>query len=101
MGKRDIAVILLLAVLIFGAFRTVSYLDRSEQNSQTEMVDDAGKKAALTCYAVEGAYPGALDYLEENYGLSYDRNMYIVIYNAFASNLFPEIHVIEQKAGNS
>ena len=97
MGKRDIAVILLLIVLVVGAFGAVSYLDRSEQDTQIEMVYNAVKKAALTCYAVEGAYPGGLDYLEDNYGLSYDHNLYMVSYNAFASNLFPEIHVIEMR----
>ena len=77
----------------------VTYLDNSQQTSQTEMVHDAVRKAALTCYAVEGAYPGTLSYLEENYGLSYDHSRYLVAYDAFASNLFPDIRVIEQKAG--
>ncbi len=99
MVKRDIAIILLLVILVAGAFKAVSYLDNSEQGTQTEMVYDAVKKAALTCYAVEGAYPGGLAYLEDNYGLSYDHDLYMVVYNAFASNLFPEIHVMEQKAG--
>ena len=52
MGKRDIAIVLLLALLLFGAFRVVTYLDNSQQTSQTEMVHDAVRKAALTCYEV-------------------------------------------------
>ena len=99
MAKRDIVIVLLIIALIGGMWGTVTYLDNTEHAEQTEMVYNAVKKAALTCYAVEGAYPSRVDYLEENYGLSYDHELYLVSYNAFASNLFPDVRVIEQKAG--
>lgn len=98
MNRKDIAVILLFAVLLVGSWQLVTRLDRSEQSTQTEMVYDAVRNAALTCYAVEGAYPGQLAYLEERYGLSYDHELYMVSYSAFASNIFPDIRVFEQKA---
>ena len=90
---------LLIIALIGGMWGAVTYLDNTEHAEQTEMVYNAVKKAALTCYAVEGAYPSRVDYLEENYGLSYDHELYLVSNNAFASNLFPDVRVIEQKAG--
>ncbi|MBP3901773.1 MAG: hypothetical protein J6D53_10050 [Blautia sp.] len=99
MAKRDIVIVLLIIALIGGMWGAVTYLDNTEHAEQTEMVYNAVKKAALTCYAVEGAYPSRVDYLEENYGLSYDHELYLVSYNAFASNLFPDVRVIEQKAG--
>ena len=99
MAKRDIVIVLLIAALVAGMWGAVTYLDNTEHEEQTEMVYNAVKKAALTCYAVEGAYPSGVDYLEENYGLSYDHDLYLVSYNAFASNLFPDVRVIEQKAG--
>lgn len=99
MAKRDIVIVLLIIALIGGMWGAVTYLDNTEHEEQTEMVYNAVKKAALTCYAVEGAYPSRVDYLEENYGLSYDHELYLVSYNAFASNLFPDVRVIEQKAG--
>lgn len=49
--------------------------------------------AAVHCYAVEGAYPPSLGYLEENYGLRIDRSRYQVHYRIFASNLFPDVTV--------
>ena len=64
----------------------------------TKLVEDAVRSAALTCYAVEGAYPPGLEYLRENYGLAYDEDQYFVIYDAFASNLMPEIRVIQRGA---
>jgi len=99
MAKRDILIVLLIIALIGGMWGAVTYLDKTEHTEQTEMVYNAVKKAALTCYAVEGAYPSRVDYLEENYGLSYDHELYLVSYSAFASNLFPDVRVIEQKAG--
>ena len=56
---------------------------------------DAVQNAALTCYAVEGAYPDDVEYLRTHYGLAYDQDRYMVRYSAFASNLLPEIYVTE------
>ena len=58
-------------------------------------VRDAVRNAALTCYAVEGAYPEDLQYLRDHYGLAYDASRYKVTYDAFASNLLPDIYVVE------
>ena len=62
------------------------------------MVRDAVKNAALTCYAVEGLYPAELQYLRDNYNLSYNEDRYIVYYEAVASNLMPSIKVVERGA---
>lgn len=53
---------------------------------------------AVQCYALEGAYPPSVAYLEENYGLQIDRSRYIVAYEAFAPNLLPDV-VVLQKGG--
>ena len=53
-------------------------------------------QAAVQCYAVEGSYPASLDYLEENYGLLVNHDRFIVTYEAFASNLMPQVNVLER-----
>ena len=53
----------------------------------------AVQRSALQCYAVEGAYPPDLQYLEDNYGLQVNRQDFYVTYEAFASNLPPTIRV--------
>ena len=50
----------------------------------------------MQCYAVEGSYPASLDYLEENYGLLVNHDRFIVTYEAFASNLMPQVNVLER-----
>lgn len=54
------------------------------------------RRAALTCYAVEGAYPQSLEELERGYGLAYNKDAYIVSYDAFASNIMPNIQVLRK-----
>ena len=98
MRRKEIAIILLTAVLFIGVWAVVSKVSEANEGAQTQYVYDAVHNAALTCYAVEGAYPDDLDYLKSNYGLVYDESTYIVDYDAFASNLLPEIYVIEVEA---
>ena len=96
--KREIAVILLIVVLVVGVWMLVSRLGSSSGEAQTEFVIEAVHNAALTCYAVEGAYPSDLEYLRSNYGLAYDQSRYFVRYDSFGSNLMPDISVTEVEA---
>ena len=96
--KREIAVILLIVVLVVGVWMLVSRLGSSSGEAQTEFVIEAVHNAALTCYAVEGAYPSDLEYLRSNYGLAYDQSRYLVRYDSFGSNLMPDISVTEVEA---
>ena len=93
--RREIAIVLLIVLLLGGVWLLVSRLGTSSGNAQTQFVTDAVHNAALTCYAVEGAYPNDLEYLRSHYGLAYDQSRYLVTYSAFASNLLPEIYVTE------
>ena len=95
MNRKEILAAIMIIALLAGMWQMISHVDHVEQSKQTQMVHDAVQNAALSCYAVEGAYPSGLDYLKENYGLAYDEERYKVTYSAFASNLFPEIFVVE------
>ena len=39
-------------------------------------------------------YPDKLSYLEEHYGITYDKEKYIVSYEVVGSNMMPDIMVI-------
>ena len=64
----------------------------------TALVDDGSEDAllrtAVACYSVEGVYPADVAYLQENYGLRYDTDTFILQYDAFAENILPEIRVL-------
>lgn len=96
--RREIAIVLLMVLLLAGVWMLVSRVGTASGGAQTQFVTDAVHNAAVTCYAVEGAYPSDLEYLRKYYGLAYDESRYLVTYSAFASNLLPEIYVTEVEA---
>ena len=101
MNRRDwIKLAAIAAVLIF-ALVLANRIDVAHESAETEIVRNAVKNAALTCYAVEGAYPESLQYMRDNYGLAYDESRYLVTYDAFASNLLPDIFVVELEGNAS
>ena len=91
--KKIIALALVMVVLLAGSVLVINSMVSAGDAGEVRMVQDAVKNAALTCFAVEGAFPYDLDYLRENYGLAYDEEKYLVLYEAFASNQMPEIRV--------
>jgi len=92
---RGILITLIVFALLFsGGVMLLKRVDRVTADAETEMVRSAVHAAALTCYAVEGAYPQDLDYLQKHYGLAYDDEIYLVAYDAFASNIMPDIMVM-------
>lgn len=96
---RGLALTLIVfAALIVGVFALTGQIGDASGKAETELVREAVRSAVLTCYAVEGAYPGELDYLQQNYGLAFDEENYIVVYEAFASNIMPEVRVLERGA---
>ncbi len=50
----------------------------------------------VQCYATEGFYPPNLDYLTEHYGLILKEKDYLYFYDAFASNIMPDLSVSKQ-----
>ena len=81
--------VLMLACALF-AFKRMG---TSSDDAQVDIIEKAVHNAMLTCYAVEGRYPMSLSYLKENYGVAYDEEHFSVFYDAFASNIMPEVRV--------
>ncbi|MEF9974402.1 MAG: hypothetical protein RSJ41_09405 [Clostridia bacterium] len=96
-----LASVVVFMLLLTGINLLLGSVDSASQQQQAEMVKRAVKRAALTCFALEGRYPQTLDYLAEHYGLRYNANKYIVRYDAFASNVMPDISVLEIGGGGN
>ena len=99
MNRRDWIKLLAIVAVLAAAVLLVNRIDAAQDSAETDIVRDAVKNAALTCYAVEGAYPDSVEYLRENYHLAYDEDRYMITYDAFASNMIPDIWVTEMGAG--
>ena len=62
------------------------------------MAEQAVRQAAVSVYALEGAYPASYEDLKARSGVAVDEERYAVFYEIFASNIMPEITVVERRA---
>ncbi len=87
----------LLAVVILAAALHFAHAGRDIDEESAQAIRDAVQSSALQCYAVEGVYPPDLAYLTENYGLTVNTEDFYITYEAYASNLPPEV-IVQPKA---
>lgn len=90
------AAVLFAAVMIW-FLSSVGNLARDSGEMGRRQLENALRRSAAACYAAEGIYPPTLDYLVEHYGVRIE-DEYIVFYENFASNLMPDITVLEKGA---
>ena len=87
----------LLTLVVFVVFLTaLSNLEGGQGEQRRLQVEESVRRAAVTCYAMEGIYPPDLDYLQWHYGLQVDEKHYDVFYEVFGSNIMPDITVVEK-----
>ena len=89
------------AALFGGAVAAFQKIGSSSENMDEQLVLDAVRRAALTCYAVEGAYPQSLDYLKTNYGITYNEDLFFVDYRISGANIFPDVTIIERSGAHA
>ena len=87
-----LAVLVLAFAFFFNGLSNVTG-EVSEQGRTN--LENAVRRAAVACYAAEGAYPPDVAYMVEHYGLTVDESRYIVHYEIFAENLMPDITVLD------
>jgi hypothetical protein len=81
-------------VLLVLALRAVSATQKQMAAESLRLTEESVRRAAVQCYALEGAYADNLQYLIENYGIRPDTNRFIVHYQFLGDNLLPDITVI-------
>ena len=92
---RPIAFLLAITAIIAALLLAVNRLEGGEREEGRKRLDTAVRRAAASCYAIEGMYPPSLEYLETHYGLQVDRERYTVHYEIFAENIMPDITTLE------
>ena len=73
-------------------------LQQTSESSNAEglrILEDSLRRAVVMNYAIEGRYPESIEYIERNFGIHIDRTRFAVHYRVFASNILPEIMVIQ------
>ena len=90
--------IMILTFVLFFSLLSAGFYSISKNNisQQKESLEKALKRGILQCYALEGRYPDTLHHLLDNYGIVYNQNLFEVKYEAIASNIMPNVTVIEK-----
>lgn len=95
--NRKISITLpLIAAGILCCTLAVSRLEQGRQAEGKRQLEETLRRTAVACYASEGYYPPNLDYMRTYYALQYNEAEYVVYYDVYASNLMPDITVLEK-----
>lgn len=92
---------LLILVIVFYLFKINSDLNFKYSERDKDEERNRIMAYSIQCYATEGIYPPSLEYLEKRYGLRLKKNIYAYFYDSFASNLRPDIKILEKIKNNS
>ena len=101
MKKRSISRITLFSAVLFAVllvWLTLS-LTRTEaalRDNRKNYIYSSVMNGAALCYSIEGEYPPDIQYLEDNYGVRYDPDEYIVHYSYFGATIRPSVTVTEK-----
>ncbi|MDW7657024.1 MAG: hypothetical protein SCM11_07600 [Bacillota bacterium] len=87
-----IALLVSLLVLLL-VWRSFGNLQTRSRESGLQTVEAAVAQTVMQCYALEGAYPPNLEYLQTHYGLILDEAHYAFVYEVVGDNIYPIIDV--------
>lgn len=90
-----------ISVIMFIVVFCVFWLGVSSVSEKTSAQEKQTLETAITrnmvhCYAIEGTYPGNLQYLKDHYGLIYDEDRFFVDYQTLGSNIMPDVTIIDK-----
>ena len=94
--KSIYVAILVFAVFMFIFMMGVAIMGTGNGDRQEQALNSAMERDIMHCYALEGFYPPSLEYMEEHYGLTYDKSAYIVDYQPVGNNIYPNYTIIKK-----
>ena len=86
-----VATFAILAIVYTGIVQT----EESSRAEGLRILEESLMRAVVKNYAISGSYPESIAYIEENFAIHIDRSRFIVHYVIVASNIFPNITIIE------
>jgi len=94
--KKLIAVTILFCIILLLFSAGISRLEQGQHREDRQILEEALRRTAVACYAAEGFYPPDVAYMQQHYGLQFDESRFAVRYEVFASNLMPDITVLDK-----
>lgn len=93
--KHAMAIALFLTVF-FLFLLGLSGVSNTNHSHRTKALETAILRGIIHCYATEGHYPESLEFLLEQYYISYDTEEFFIDYQILGENIFPDITIIEK-----
>lgn len=93
---KGLAVLLAGSAILSVFAVAVSGVKDGNRTEEKKQLEEAIRRSVITYYATEGVYPPEFAYVKEKYGILVDESRYVVVYDAFAENLMPDITVLER-----
>lgn len=84
--------LIIIIIFLFG----ISFISSTSSRDQEQVLNDALWKDIIHCYAIEGYYPPSLSYIEDHYGLTYDKSRYLIDYVPVGDNIMPSVTIVEK-----
>jgi len=88
---RIVLTLVIFALIVFG----LQTMNASTKSLSKKSLESAMYRGIMECYALEGAYPKSLEYLEENYHVIYDHSAFKVDYTVITYNVMPNFTITE------
>ncbi len=88
-----VLIVVLAAVIIYCVWFVADTLKHTQDEETLAATEKAIIKSAVQCYALEGQYPTGIAYLEDNYGLTLNRDKYVYSYESIGANMVPIVKV--------
>ena len=95
LGEYGISFILFVSIAVF-CIGGMHSAEEKQKEEALRIAEESVLRGAVSCYALEGFYTPDYEYLKENYGIRVDEEKYTVFYSVFASNMMPDITVVEK-----
>jgi len=92
---RWISLMILLTMVLL-VFAGLGDFWAGADSESLSILEEAVRRAAMQCYALEGSYPPDLAYLETHYGLVVNREAYFYHYEIIGANIMPQIRVLHR-----
>lgn len=91
---RNLLLLCIFLLALFALYRGTATVSAGASMEQKRNLEKSVTYYISQCYALEGAYPPDMQYLEEHYGFTYDHRLFYIDYRPIGSNLRPDVTII-------
>lgn len=92
-SKISLMITIIFFIVLIFQIQNIALLTKKQQQINLEK---ALSRDIIECYALEGYYPPDLNYIEEHYGLSYNKSEFFIDYQIEGENIKPTFTIIER-----